>query len=66
MSDKNFPDEMLMRFADGELSADEMAVIEKAMETDDDLVGRVAMSSRSTWRISSRNPPKCGATKKSA
>jgi anti-sigma factor RsiW len=43
MSDKNFPDEMLMRFADGELSADEMAVIEKAMETDDDLVGRVAM-----------------------
>ncbi len=32
-----------MRFADGELDADEMAVIEKAMETDDDLVARVAM-----------------------
>lgn len=43
MTDKTFPDEMLMRFADGELDAEEMAVIEKAMETDDDLVGRVAM-----------------------
>jgi anti-sigma factor RsiW len=43
MSDRIFPDEMLMRFADGELDADEMAVIEKAMETDDDLVARVAM-----------------------
>jgi anti-sigma factor RsiW len=43
MIDKTFPDEMLMRFADGELDAEEMAVIEKAMETDDDLVGRVAM-----------------------
>jgi anti-sigma factor RsiW len=35
MSEQNFSDEMLMRFADGELDADEMAVIEKAMETDD-------------------------------
>jgi anti-sigma factor RsiW len=43
MTDKTFPDEMLMRFADGELGADEMAVIEKAMETDDELVARVAM-----------------------
>ena len=43
MTDKTFPDEMLMRFADGELDAEEMAVIEKAMETDDDLVARVAM-----------------------
>ncbi len=43
MTDRTFPDEMLMRFADGELDADEMAVIEKAMETDDDLVARVAM-----------------------
>lgn len=43
MTDKTFPDEMLMRFADGELDADEMADIEKAMETDDDLVARVAM-----------------------
>ena len=32
-----------MRFADGELDADEMAVVEKAMETDDELVARVAM-----------------------
>jgi anti-sigma factor RsiW len=43
MTDKTFPDEMLMRFADGELDAEEMAVIEKAMETDDNLVARVAM-----------------------
>ncbi len=43
MTDRTFPDEMLMRFADGELDADEMAVIEKAMESDDDLVARVAM-----------------------
>jgi anti-sigma factor RsiW len=43
MTDKTFPDEMLMRFADGELDAEEMAVIEKAMEADDDLVARVAM-----------------------
>lgn len=43
MSERTFPDEMLMRFADGELDADEMADIEKAMDTDDDLVARVAM-----------------------
>lgn len=43
MTDRIFPDEMLMRFADGELGADEMAVIEKAMEADDELVARVAM-----------------------
>lgn len=43
MSEQTFSDEMLMRFADGELDAEEMAVIEKAMETDDDLVARVAM-----------------------
>jgi anti-sigma factor RsiW len=43
MSEKTFSDEMLMQFADGELDADEMAVIERAMETDDDLVARVAM-----------------------
>jgi len=41
--DNNFTDEMLMRFADGELDMDEMAVIEQAMETDDELVSRVAM-----------------------
>jgi anti-sigma factor RsiW len=38
-----FSDEMLMRFADGELDADEMAVIEQAMATNDNLVARVAM-----------------------
>lgn len=43
MTDRTFPDEMLMRFADGELDADEMAVIENAMATDDELVARVAM-----------------------
>lgn len=43
MSEQTFSDEMLMRFADGELDADEMAAIEKAMETDDDLVAQVAM-----------------------
>lgn len=43
MSEMTFPDEMLMRFADGELDADEMALVEKAMETDDELVARVAM-----------------------
>jgi len=43
MMSKKFSDEMLMRFADGELDAEEMAVVEKAMESDDDLVERVAM-----------------------
>ena len=31
MTDRTFPDEMLMRFADGDLDADEMAVIETAI-----------------------------------
>jgi len=43
MSGEKFSDEMLMRFADGELDADEMAVVEQAMDTDEDLVSRVAM-----------------------
>lgn len=43
MMSEKFSDEMLMRFADGELDAEEMAVVEKAMESDDDLVARVAM-----------------------
>lgn len=38
-----YPDEMLMRFADGELDADALAEIERAMETDDELVSRVAL-----------------------
>jgi anti-sigma factor RsiW len=43
MMNERFSDEMLMRFADGELEPDEMDLIEKAMEADDDLVARVAM-----------------------
>jgi len=42
MMSKEFSDEMLMRFADGELDAEEMAVVEKAMESDDNLFARVA------------------------
>jgi anti-sigma factor RsiW len=40
---ERFSDEMLMRFADGELDAEEMELVEKAMEADDELVSRVAM-----------------------
>lgn len=43
MMSEKFSDEMLMRFADGELDAEEMAVVEKAMESDDVLVARVVM-----------------------
>ncbi|MEW9806974.1 anti-sigma factor [Mesorhizobium sp. ZMM04-5] len=43
MSGEQFSDDMLMRFADGELADEEMAAIEQAMETDDDLVARVAL-----------------------
>lgn len=43
MMNERFSDEMLMRFADGELEAEEMELVEKAMESDDDLVARVAM-----------------------
>ena len=43
MTKPDFPDEMLMRFADGELDAETSAAIEQAMETDDDLVARVAL-----------------------
>ena len=43
MTNETFSDEMLMRFADGELDPATAARIEKAKETDDGLVGRVAM-----------------------
>lgn len=43
MMNERFSDEMLMRFADGELDAEEMELVEKAMEADDELVSRVAM-----------------------
>jgi anti-sigma factor RsiW len=43
MTSPNFPDEILMRFADGELDPETSAKIEQAMETDDDLLARVAV-----------------------
>jgi anti-sigma factor RsiW len=43
MTRPDFPDETLMRFADDELDAETSAAIEQAMETDDDLVARVAL-----------------------
>ncbi|GAA4131909.1 anti-sigma factor family protein [Aminobacter aganoensis] len=42
MSRREFDDETLMAFADGELDDDTTATVEAAMETDDDLVARVA------------------------
>lgn len=42
MSRREFDDETLMAFADGELDAETTATVEAAMETDDDLVARVA------------------------
>ena len=42
MTEEIFSDEMLMRFADGELDPATAARIEQAMETDDGLVARVA------------------------
>ncbi|MEO5325685.1 anti-sigma factor [Mesorhizobium sp. CC13] len=42
MSSHNFDDETLMAFADGELDAETSARVEAAMETDDELVMRVA------------------------
>jgi anti-sigma factor RsiW len=43
MTRADFTDETLMRFADGELDAEATAEIERAMETDDELVARVAL-----------------------
>ena len=43
MTRTDFPDELLMRFADGELDAEMSAEIERAMEADDELVARVAL-----------------------
>ena len=42
MTEETFSDEMLMRFADGELDPATAARIEQAMETNDSLVARVA------------------------
>jgi anti-sigma factor RsiW len=43
MTGTDFSDETLMRFADGELDAGTTAEVERAMETDDELVARVAL-----------------------
>ncbi|SJM34184.1 anti-sigma factor family protein [Mesorhizobium delmotii] len=43
MNEETFSDEILMRFADGELDPDTVARIEQAMEIDDRLVTRIAM-----------------------
>jgi anti-sigma factor RsiW len=40
---REFDDRTLMAFADGELDDETAAAVEKAMETDDDLAGRVAL-----------------------
>ncbi|WP_373414232.1 anti-sigma factor [Ensifer aridi] len=43
MTRTDFSDDILMRFADGELDAETSAEIERAMETDDELVSRVGL-----------------------
>ncbi|NUS70143.1 MAG: anti-sigma factor [Ensifer adhaerens] len=43
MSDTEFSDEILMAFADGELDEATMRRVEAALETDDELMARVAM-----------------------
>ncbi len=43
MSDTEFSDEILMAFADGELDEETMRRVEAALETDDELMARVAM-----------------------
>ncbi|PND26180.1 anti-sigma factor [Sinorhizobium sp. M4_45] len=43
MTGTDFSDETLMRFADGELDAGTIAEVERAMESDDELVARVAL-----------------------
>ncbi len=43
MSDMEFTDEILMAFADGELDEETTRLVEAALETDDELMSRVAM-----------------------
>lgn len=43
MSDTEFSDEILMAFADGELDEETMRRVEAALETDDELMARIAM-----------------------
>ncbi len=43
MTDLRFSDETLMAFADGELDRETQEAVERAMETDDDVVSRVAL-----------------------
>jgi len=50
MKKQHFTDEMLMAYADGEIEADQRAAIELAMETDDDMMARIAMFMESSAR----------------
>lgn len=43
MSDMEFTDEILMAFADGELDDETTRLVEAALETDDELMARIAM-----------------------
>ncbi|MGO4838860.1 anti-sigma factor, partial [Rhizobiaceae sp. 2RAB30] len=52
-----FDDETLMAFADGELDAAATAAVEAAMETDDDLVARVAVFMESRGQASAALRP---------
>lgn len=57
MSRREFDDETLMAFADGELDAETTAAVEAAMETDDDLVARVAAFIESRALVASALKP---------
>jgi anti-sigma factor RsiW len=63
-TERQFPDEMLMAFADGELDAAETEAVARAIETDPEVAGRVAtfMATRNAvrgafGRIVSQRPP---------
>ncbi|PWK76913.1 anti-sigma factor [Aminobacter sp. AP02] len=57
MSRRDFDDETLMAFADGELDADTTAAIEEAMGTDDALIARVATFMESRAQASAALKP---------
>jgi len=57
MSSQQFDDETLMAFADGELDAETTARVEAAMETDDELVMRVATFIESRAAVASELKP---------
>ncbi|MDH4984388.1 anti-sigma factor [Aminobacter anthyllidis] len=57
MSRRDFDDETLMAFADGELDAETTAAIEEAMSSDDALIGRVAAFMESRVQASAALKP---------